>query len=369
MRWRARAQPSWLSLSRPQRPNGSLLLLHSKTHGAFGQRSTVCRQEHNALEAIIEKTTRSIDKNRSEFHAAQLKVTEHTVYAAALADRLTSISREIAPFLAAAGLTVERLDVDPAGVNATLSTVATEYGVLREQVGELEMTLRRLAPERAAAGASLEHARAQVTATALLLDQRRVAESERARARAGLLDGEATDSHRARINEACRITRDALVHAREAKSATDAAIQAAGARCDEAAAGLETANERNASAEEAFNVACLDIARSSNQVAGLIATDPAVSRALRSRIQEIERSVNDADAAVLTRQNDLDRALEGFDETTDAEALATVVAVLATEIGELQQRTGVLSAALARDDEARLAAQTYREKSTPRKRN
>lgn len=123
------------------------------------------------------------------------------------------------------------------------------------------MTLQRLAPERAAAGASLEHAQVQVTTTALLLDQRRVTEGEKARARAQLLDGAATASHRTRINEACRITREALVLARETKSATDAAFQAAGARCDEAAAGLETAKGRSALAEEAFNAACLDTAQ------------------------------------------------------------------------------------------------------------
>ena len=68
--------------------------------------------------------------------------------------------------------------------------------------------------------------------------------------------------------------------------------------------------------------------------------------------------MNDSGAAVLTRQNDLSRALEAFDETTDAEVLAAAVAALATEIGELHQRTGVLSALLVRDDAARLAAAT-----------
>ncbi|OYW97528.1 MAG: exonuclease SbcC, partial [Rhizobiales bacterium 32-66-8] len=215
---------------------------------------------------------------------------------------------------------------------------------------------QHLAPERAAAGASLEHAQAQVTAAALLLDQRRMAEEEKARARAELLEGEATASHRTRINEACRTTSEVFARARATKSASDTAFQAAGARCDEAAAGLETANGRNVLAEEAFSAACLDIARSSDQVAALIATAPALSRALRGRIQEIDRGVNDAGTAVLTRQNDLHRALEGFDETTDAEALAAVIAALATEIGDLQQRTGVLAAALARDNEARRAA-------------
>lgn len=314
------------------------------------------QREYDALDEAIETITRSIDQRRPDFHAAQLKAAEHTVQASGLAERLISIHREITPFLAAAGLVVDDLDVDPTGVSVTLSTVATEYAALREQVSRLEVTLQRLSPERAAADASLRHAEAQVTATALLLNQRRLAEGEKARGRAELLDGEATASHRTRINEACQTTRETLARARETKSATDAAFQAAGARCDEAAAGLETANGRNALAEAAFSAACLDIARSSDQVAALIATDPALSRALRVRIQEIDRGVNDAGTAVLTRQNDLHRALEGFDETADAEALTAVVAALATEIGDLQQRTGALAAALTRDDEARRAA-------------
>lgn len=314
------------------------------------------QRKHDALGEAIETITRSIDQRRPDFQAAQLKATEHTVQAAGLAERLISIRREITPFLAAAGLTIDDLDVDPTGVGVTLSTVATEYAGLREQVGQLEMTLQRLAPERAAAAASLEHAQAQVVATALLLDQRRLAERAKARARAELLDGEPTACHRIRINEACRITREVLARARDTKSVTDAAFQAAGARCEEAAAGLEAAKGRNALAEATFSAACLDIARSSDQVAALIATDPALSRALRGRILEIDRGINDAGTAVLTRQNDLHRALEEFDETTDAEALAAVIAALATEIGDLQQRTGVLAAALAQDDEARRAA-------------
>ena len=90
----------------------------------------------------------------------------------------------------------------------------------------------------------------------------------------------------------------------------------------------------------------------------LIATNPAVCTALRARVQEIDRIADDAGAAVLTRQNDLSRALENFDETTDTESLTAAIAALAMEIGELQQRTGALSEALLRDDEARRAAST-----------
>lgn len=314
------------------------------------------QREHDALVRVIESIVRDVDQRRSELHAAQLKAKEQMVREAALAERLGSVDREIAPFLAAADLAIEALDADPADVAVRLSAVAQEYDALRKQVGELEMTLQRLAPERAAAAASLEYARTQMTESATRLDQRRLVVEEKASGRAELLGGEATASHRTRINEDRRTARERLTKAREAKSATAAAFQSASARCEEAASGLEAAKSRRASAEVAFNTACQDVARSPDQVSALIATDPAVRRELRTRIQEIERAVNDADAAVLTRQNDLGRALEGFDETTNAEALTAVVAVLATEIGDLHQRTGVFSAALARDDDARRAA-------------
>lgn len=314
------------------------------------------QREHDALAWAIESVIRDVDQRRSELHAAQLKAKEQMVREAALAESLGSIDREIAPFLAAADLTIEALDADPANVAIRLTAVAQEYDALRNQFGELEIMLQRLAPDRAAAAASLEHARTQLTESATRLNQRRLVVDEKASARAELLGGEATASHRTRINEARRTARETLTKAREAKSSTAGAFQSASARCEEATSGLEAAKSRRASAEVAFNTACQDTARSPDQVSALIATDPAVCRALRSRIQEIERTVNDADAATLTRQNDLGRALEWFDETTDAEALTTVVAALAAEIGDLHQRTGVLSAALARDDDARRTA-------------
>ncbi len=138
------------------------------------------------------------------------------------------------------------------------------------------MTLQRLAPDRAAAAASLEHARMQVTETATRLDQRRLVVDEKVLARAELLDGEATAVHRTGINEARRTARETLAGRREAKSSTAGAFQSASARCEEAASALEAAKSRRASAEVAFISACQSIARSPDQVAALIATDPAV---------------------------------------------------------------------------------------------
>lgn len=314
------------------------------------------QREHDALVRSIQSTIRSVDQRRSELHAGQLKATESTIREAALAESLATIDGEISPLLVAADLAIELLDADPVGCADRLSAAAQEYGALRERAGELEMTLQRLAPDRAAAAVSLEHARSHMTESAAELNQRRLVVEEKATARAELLGGEATASHRTRINEARRTARETLAKAREAKSAAAGAFQSASARCEEATPGLEAAKNRRASAEGAFDMACQDIARSPGQVFTLIAADPAVCRALRSRIQEIDRTVNDADAAVLMRREDLERSLEGFDETTDAEVSTAAVATLTTEIGDLHQRTGTLYVSLARDDDARRIA-------------
>ena len=154
---------------------------------------------------------------------------------------------------------------------AALTIVAEEYGALRKQIGELDLTLQRLAPDRAVAAASLEHAQLQVTETAARLDQRRSVVDEKMLARAGLLDGEATGVHRTRINEARRTARETLAAVREEKSTAAAALQGAGARCEEAASALEAAKRRRTSAEDTFGAACQSVARSPDEVAALIA--------------------------------------------------------------------------------------------------
>ncbi len=227
---------------------------------------------------------------------------------------------------------------------------------MRNQAEELDRKMRLLAPDRAAAIASREHAQTQAREAAARLDQRRSVVDGKTLARGKLLDGEPTARHRTRTNEARRTAREALATAREAKSVAAAAFHAAGARCEEAVAALAAATRRRASAEDAFGAACHEAARPPDRILALLAADPAVRRALRARLEELDRAVNDADAAVVTRRNDLARALEGFDETIDAEASSAAVTTLASEIAELHQRTGALAAMRARDDEARRAA-------------
>ncbi|KAF0137873.1 MAG: exonuclease SbcC [Rhodospirillaceae bacterium] len=88
------------------------------------------------------------------------------------------------------------------------------------------------------------------------LNQRRLVVEEKASARAELLSGKATASHRPRINEARQTARETLTKAREARSSTAGAFQSAGARCEETASGLGAAKSCCASAKVVFNTAC-----------------------------------------------------------------------------------------------------------------
>ena len=113
-----------------------------------------------------------------------------------LADRITSIVREITPFLLAADLTVEDLGRDSAGVGDHLATVARDYRALREEVSVLDSRLRSLAPQRAATIAALDAAKTAGVEVALRLEQRRLVLEEKRSQRSGLLEGEATNIRR-----------------------------------------------------------------------------------------------------------------------------------------------------------------------------
>jgi len=312
------------------------------------------QQQHDALVVGIDATTKTLDTHRATLQSCQLEGREYAVRGSELDERLTSIDREIAPFLAAAGLSTTGLE--PAKAIARLSATAKEFGDLRGRVDELHRTAQRLAPERAAAAASAATSVAQTTEARRHAELRRATLEEKVSARAQLLNGEETDAHRKRINDAHAAVRTKLAGSSEARSAAAAALQAAVGRHDEVAGALETAVAQRATAEKSFVAACAAAGRAIDLVTALLATDPAVVGALRSRISAIETASSDAQAGAAVRRSDLALALEGYDEATDAEALAAAIELLGTEIGGLHQRSGVLSATLQRDDEARLAA-------------
>lgn len=297
-----------------------------------------------------------IDSRRGALHSAEVEAKSSAVLSADMAERVRSIDREIAPYLAAAAQSLAGLDADPAGVAARFMVLANSYDDLRQRADRLESTLRHTELELAAARASQSHAAASLETAQANLEQRATMVEGKSADRASMLAGEATASHRTRINEARRLAREALAGATTAKSAAAVALKGADARCEEALGAHAAAQHRCKAAELAFDAAAHDVAKAPDDIAMLLDHDPAATKALAQKLESLDHAVNSAIAALATRQSDMKAVLEGFDATLDAAALAETAAPLTKAIDDLHQQTGALLAARQRDDAARLMA-------------
>lgn len=312
------------------------------------------QRDHDALAAGVEAAGRTLADLNAALHKAELDARTLAERDAALTGRQSANDTDLRPFLAAAGGDATALDRDPAAVAARLTTLADAYAALLRQRQDLESALADLTPRQAAAQASLEHARTQARMAAERLTQRQTALADKTAARALLLGGEATDRHRARIEETRRTTHEALARALGRHADARAAEQAARARHTDASALSHTAAADLAAAEAAFATACDDQGQAAEAVTRLLAVPAAETEALRTRVRDRNDAVTAAATALDTRRADLERLLTAPDTAEgDIDALTHRLTAVAEEIAALQQRMGALTAALARDDAAR----------------
>lgn len=315
------------------------------------------QRDHDSVGAAIESIVQALDQRRRQLHAAELTRTEQSVRRGELDERLSSINREIAPFLAAADLTLESLEHDAGGAAIRLSTSAEAYRALRTRHHDLDHRLRTLDPTRAAATVSASHAKTSLIEITARAAQRLVTASEKQLARAALLDGEQTAVHRGRIQTSQQAARVALASARVAKADSAKAYDTARTRYEEAFTFTDLAKKEAVLSEAAFHAACNRAGRAIDEIKSLLMFDPEAKAALKQRVETINRAIQDAATAVATRRQDLDAAMKGFDETIEIGVVAANVAALTDEITEINHTTGGLIATLSRDDAAHLEAE------------
>ena len=313
---------------------------------------------YDAMGMKLESIGQGLDQRRRQLHTTELTLKEQSVRRRELDERLSSIDREITPFLAAANLALDDIDRDPHGTAARLAAAAAAHNVLRRTLQELDHQLRKLTPDLAAAAVSVGHAKTTLAEAAARADQRRIIASEKKAARAALLDGEDTATHRSRYQASRQAARDELATARAAKADAAKNYGAARTRHEEADAASELAQQQVLACEVAFRAVCIQASRSIDDVGQLLAVDPIEKAALKKRIEAINRAILDADVAVVTRQQDLTDALEGFDGAIDVNSISANVSALVEEIAENNRTAGGLIATLSRDDHARRIAET-----------
>lgn len=316
------------------------------------------QRDHDAIGAAIESAAQTLDRRRGQLHATELTRTEQSVRRGELDERLSSIDREIAPFLSAADLTLDSLDHDAGGAAVRLSTTAEAYKALRAGHQDLDRRLRTLDPARAAATVSVSHAKTSLIEITARAAQRRVTVAEKGLARAALLDGEETAAHRSRIQASRQAARVGLASAGAAKADGAKTYDTARTRYEEAFTSAELAQEEAVSSEAAFQTACIGAGRTVDEVKTLLMFDSEAKAALKQRVEALSRAIRDAATAVATRQQDLAAAMEGFNDAIEIGAVAASAAALTNEITEINHTTGGLIATLSRDDAAHVEAET-----------
>ena len=285
--------------------------------------------------------------------AAALAAERERTRAAGLADRVVSLDRELGAHLADAGIDPADTARDPEGTASLVAEMGDAFRELRDRHRALETERNDIAPRRAVAIENLAAATRARDETAKAATARAEALDDARRDRADLLDGEATDIHRARVTAARETARSTLAKARETVGTASAAHAAATGALGHSGDQIARAMEAMERARARFGAECGE--REPEAVQALLAVPPGTREALREARDRLLRTHEAAATALATRRADIDtlRARPSID-VPETEVAAERVAGLITD---RQRRRGALDADLARDDEARAQAQ------------
>ena len=327
------------------------------------------------LRTEIDGLRRAADKIRNaiETHRAQLQEADAlarraresraalTEAFAAASERIESLDRSLARYLAVCDLQPADLDRDPEGARRRLRDAGAHYARARDEAEAAHSALARLAPQ-AATLAEQERALAEQAATAAAACALRAeALTTLQEARARLLGGEATATHVAARQEsalAAARAHDALqrahgqadrekaahdAHCLAAAEAVAAAGRAVGVVQGELAAALSASGLGEAAAMALLSISPEEAAVSRRAVDAAVAACARADSALAER----RRDLADADAQGPREQ--------GLPEET-REALVSRETETATMLEALSTRLGVLGQRLEQDDAAQARA-------------
>lgn len=316
----------------------------------------ILRDEIDGLTARIEAAGRESEAaeracaaEREALRLADLAAGREAVRVAGLAERVESLGREIAPYLAAAGLDPADLDRDGAAAIRRVARIAADHRALDEGRLSCDRTVQTLRSDRIAAFEAVGFT-APAAAEAEVLAGRRQERLAALRAeRAPLLGGEETGTHRTRVNASRRAAREALTRTESARATAGAALASAATAAEHASAARGKSLHAHEESVSAFAAACAP--RSVGSVRESLALGPDIRAGLRRSVEARALEARAAETALATRQADLAPLLEA--PPVDVPATQDMVAGLARAIADHQQSLGALAADLRRDDEAR----------------
>ncbi|MHC1999628.1 AAA family ATPase [Methylobacterium sp. CM6241] len=323
------------------------------------ERAGTLRGEIDAVATRIEAGGREIEAaelsraaEREALRLAELTANGETVRVLGHTERLDSLAREIAPYLACAGLSLADLDRDGAGAARRVAEIAAVHRTLDRQRDELEREVQALASRRAGAVEALDFTRAAADAAGRQALARSEKLAELRAERAPLLGGEETGLHRTRTNDARKLARDALKRAEEARAAALAALASAVTAAEHGTSSRDAARRLREEADAVFTSACAP--RSVEAVREALALAPEIRSSLRLAVDARMAEAREAETALATRRADLANLLDAPE--IDGPATQAAASGLGETITAHQQGLGAITADLERDDAARLRA-------------
>lgn len=275
---------------------------------------------------------------------------------AGAAERIESLDRALTPFLALFDLARADLDRDAAAARARLEAAGKSYGRAQAALESAEARRAGFAPRIAALAAETRGAGEQATEAARALAARRIELSRLQEARAALLGGEATVTHRARIEGGQKAARAVQDTAREAAAQAGQMMAACEERSAGAARDVAASESALVAARDAFDAALAASGVDETQAHALLSLARDEVAALRAEVEAAQARLASTEAALAARRADLAEAEAAGLPEAPRDALASHEAELSLALEETAARLGSLREKLLQDDAARLRA-------------
>ena len=268
-------------------------------------------------------------------------------------ERLASSARELQLLIETSGVTVAALDEDVEGARERLARAARDWRANAQAQREAEAALADLVPRAAQATAGRAAAQTAADEAGESLARRTAALDDLTGQRALLLDGEATETHRSRVNAERLAATDALRLADEALQAARVEAAAAAEALSAAVAAAGRSRAAHDADVAALAAACADTGIDGPRLDALLAVPAAEADGLRATLREADGALRDAGVTLAARVADRDAAWADGAPERPRDALEAARQEIEERQRHRQARVGAIGSELAADDAVR----------------
>ncbi|EGY02526.1 SMC domain protein [Nitrospirillum viridazoti Y2] len=273
--------------------------------------------------------------------------------AAAAEERIGTIDAGLASALEAGDLTQADLEVDADEVRRVLAELVTERETAEAEVLAVDAALAGLAPRISGIQARADELLIGADKLKAAADARAAELNQLRGERAGLLDGEATDVHRTRINDARTVAIAVRDEGQQKLQAAESAVATAKQALSGAATALAECQAEQLEANGILDEALVSVGLTAEELSEILSRPRSEVDALRSRLTALADRRTSAHAALRERQGDLATAEAVGVPEVPLEDLQQQISGIDSEQSARQERVGAIRGRMQTDAQAR----------------